>query len=287
MWVDFRLFSLALCGVRRARRDLVLENLALRQQRMVRENPTWGVTRIRGELQALGIAVGATTVRRYRREALRRPPSASWRSCLRLHAPDIWAADFFTVRAFASRTLDVCFVISHDRRRIVHWNVTGHPTAAWVWRQIIAATPCNQQPRYCLRDRDASSGGDFVQKAGRIGIKTIVAPVRTPTANAIAERIVGTIRRECPDHVIVLNERHLRHLLREYVADYNAARPHQTLGLHPPNGQRSPGAPRSAAMTAYLDSPPQTPVDERVFVEVNAPRALMGVERLRQWIESL
>ena len=116
-------------------------------------------------------------------------------------SPDIWAADFFTVPTLTFGTLFVFFVIGHDRRRIAHWNVTAHPTKDWVWRQIIA-------------------------------------PVRSPQANAIAERVIGTIRRECLDHAIVFNERHCRRLLREYIDFYNAARPHQSLNLQPPDRAR-------------------------------------------------
>ena len=135
-------------------------------------------------------------------------------------------------------------MISHDRRRIVHWNVTTHPKAPWVWRQILAATPWNRHPRFLIRDRDRNYGGGFVSKAAAIGITTVLTPVRAPKANAIAERVIGTIRRECLDHLIVLNERHLRRVLREYLAYYDAVRPHQSLGDEPPAGpRRCHGAP--------------------------------------------
>ncbi len=207
-------------------------------RRLARENPTWGAQRIVGELRALDIEVSAPSVRRYRQQALRRPPSPTWRAFLRTHAPDIWAADFFTVPTLTFGTLYVFCVIRHDRRRIVHGNVTAHPTKDWVWRQIIAATPWNQHPRFLVRDRDAAYGRDFVAKAAGLGIRTILTPVRSPQANAIAERVIRTIRRECLDHAIVLNERHCRRLLREYIDFYNAARPHQSLDLQPPDGAR-------------------------------------------------
>ncbi len=208
-------------------------------RRMAQENPRWGAIRIVGELRALGIDVGASTVRSYRRQALRRPPSPSWRMFLRLHAPEIWAADFFTVQTLTFRTLYVFVLLSHDRRRIVHWNVTAHPTAAWVWRQIIQATPWNAIPRSLIRDRDRSYGRDFVRRAAAIGIDTVLTPIQAPQANALAERVIGTIRRECLDHLIVNNERHLRRVLGEYISYYNTARPHRSLGL------RSPSRPRA------------------------------------------
>ena len=121
------------------------------------------------------------------------------------------------------------FFITHARRRIVHFNVTAHPTAPWLWRQLLEATPWGQQSRYLIRDRDRSYGGAFIGKARAIGIKTVLTAVRAPQANAIAERVVGTLRRECLDHLIIVNERHLRLVLREYVAHYNHVRPHQAL----------------------------------------------------------
>ncbi len=141
-------------------------------------------------------------VSRYRQQALRRPPSQSWHTFLRNHASSIWAADLFTVQTLAFRTLSVLIVIDHDRRRIRHWNVTEHPNAPWIWQQMIEATAWGQQPWFLIRDRDCSYGGDFIARARRIGIETILTPVHAPNANAIAERVIGTLRRECLDHVI-------------------------------------------------------------------------------------
>jgi transposase InsO family protein len=124
--------------------------------------------------------------------------------------------------------------IAHGRRELVHVNVTANPTAAWVWRQVIEATPWGQKPRHLLRDRDAVYGRDFRQRAGRIGIDAVATPIRSPRANAIAERVIGTLRRECLDHLIVLDEQHLRSTLAEFVHYYNAERPHRTLGLQMP-----------------------------------------------------
>ncbi|PZC44200.1 MAG: Transposase InsO, partial [Chloroflexi bacterium] len=132
------------------------------------------------------------------------------------------------------------------RRRLMHWNVTRHPTQAWVWQQIREATPWGVQPRFLIRDRDRCYGGDFVRRAAALGITTVLSPVRAPQANAIAERGIGTLRREGLDHVRVRSERHLRHVLRDYVAYYNDTRPHQSLGDQPPSGPRTP-ARRGAA----------------------------------------
>jgi transposase InsO family protein len=199
--------------------------------------------RIVGELRKLGYHVSARTVRRYRREALGRPPSQSWGTFLRNHAPHIWAADFFTLETLTLKRLYVFLFISHCRRKLVHVNVTPHPTAEWVWRQLIAATPWGEQPRYLIRDRDLCYGGAFIPRAVRIGIRTLLTPVQAPKANAIAERVVGTLRRECLDHMIIVNEQHLRRVLREYAAHYNRGRPHRSLGLEPPTGPSARAGP--------------------------------------------
>ena len=175
---------------------------------------------------------------RYRQQALRRPPSQSWRTFLRNHASSIWAADLFTVQTLTFRTLYVFVVIDHGRRRIRHWNVTEHPIAPWIWRQMIAANAWGQQPGFLIRDRDRSYGGDFIARARRIGIETILTPLRAPNANAIAERVIGTLRRECLDHVIAVNERHLRRVPGEYVQHQNAMRPHRSLALDSPEGRK-------------------------------------------------
>ena len=187
-----------------------------------------------GELRALGFDVSARTVRRYRRQALRRPPSQPWRTFLKNHAPQIWAVDLFAVQTVTLRTVYAIVFIAHDRRRIVHVNVTRNPTAAWVWRQLIEATPWGFQPRHLIRDRDRCYGTDVIDKAARIGIHSVLTPVRAPNANAVCERLIGTLRRECLDHMIVLDERHLLRVLREYVEHYNAMRPHRSLALDSP-----------------------------------------------------
>jgi putative transposase len=130
--------------------------------------------------------------------------------------------------------LYVLVFIAHGRRELVHVNVTANPTAAWVWLQLIQATPWNHKPRHLLRDRDAVFGRDFRQCARRIGIDAIVTPIHAPKANAVAERVIGTLRRECLDHLIVLDEQHLRSVLNEFVRYYNEDRPHRTLGSQTP-----------------------------------------------------
>jgi transposase InsO family protein len=206
-----------------------------------RDNPRWGTERIRGELLKPGIAASNRSIRRYRGRKPTRPPRQTWRTFLADHRPQIWAADLFTIQTLTFTTLYVLLFIAHDRRELVHWNVTASPTAAWVWRQLLEATPWGRRPQYLVRDRDAVYGSDFRERARRLGIETLVTPIRAPRATAIAERVVGTLRRECLDHLIVLNERHLGAVLREYVAHYNAQRPHRSLALGPPQPAAQPG----------------------------------------------
>ncbi|MCA1646979.1 MAG: hypothetical protein LC797_16455, partial [Chloroflexi bacterium] len=130
----------------------------------------------------------------------------------------LWAADLLTVLTLTCKTLYVLVFIAHGRREVVHVNVTPNPRAAWVWRQVIQATPWNHKPRHLLHDRDAVYGRDFRQRARRIGIDAIATPIHTLKANAIVERVIGTLRRECLDHMIALDEQHLLAVLREFVA---------------------------------------------------------------------
>ena len=122
--------------------------------------------------------------------------------------------------------------------------IGSHPTAAWIWRQLIEATPSGQQPRFLIRDRDRSYGAGFVTKGRGLGIRTVLTPVHAPNANGVAERVIGTLRRECLDHVIVFNERHLRRALHEYVAHDNRMRPHRSLALDSPDGRPLQRRPR-------------------------------------------
>jgi transposase InsO family protein len=221
---------------------------------MAQENPLWGAERIRGELRKLGIVVSSRSIRRYRWRGPGKPPSQTWRTVLRNHAHALWAADLFVVQTLTFKTLYVLLFIAHGRRELVHLAVTAHPTAAWVWRQLVEATAWGRRPKHLLRDRDAAYGGDFRARAAGLDIETILTPVRAPRANAVAERVIGTLRRECLclDHVIPLHERHLRTLLAEYVEYDNLDRPHRTLRLEPP---RPPAGPRAGPLRAVRARP--------------------------------
>ncbi len=202
-------------------------------RQMSRDNPTCGAPRIRDELALLGIQVAGATIRKYRIQ-IRKPPSQTWRSFLKNHAKDIAAIDFFTVHTIGFRVLYCFIVLHHDRRKLVHFNVTSHPTAAWTAQQLIEAFPFDEAPKYLIRDRDGIYGNDFKQRLKHMGIKQVVIAPRSPWQNPFVERIIGSIRRDCLNQIIVLNETHLIRILTEYFDYYHTARPHQSLDHNAP-----------------------------------------------------
>ena len=196
--------------------------------KMAAANPLWGAPRIHGELCKLGIAVSERTVSRLLRRP-RRPPSQTWRTFLTNHVATLVSMDFFTVPTLTGRVLFVLVLLAHQRRRIIHVNITEHPTAAWTAQQMIEAFPDDTAPRWLLRDRDAIYGDVFRRRVAGMGIGEVISSPSSPWQNPYAERLIGSIRRECLDHVIVLGERHLRRLLTAYVAYYHGARTHLAL----------------------------------------------------------
>ncbi len=198
------------------------------------DNPLWGTERIRGELLKLGILVSNRSFRRYRWQRRRPTGSQYWRTFLANQIKGIWAADLFVVQTVCLRTLYVFFFVAHARREVVHFSVTVSPTSAWIWQQVINATPWGDQPVFLIHDRDAVYGKGFDARLCGMGVAGIRTPVRAPNANSVAERLVVTLRRELLDHVIVFNERHLQALLAEFVSYYNHQRPHRTLRMEAP-----------------------------------------------------
>src|SRR5271167_4319037 len=198
-------------------------------RRISAANPGWGAPRIHGELGKLGIRVSETTVAKYMVRH-RHPPSQTWRTFLSNHVRDFVSADFFVVPTATFRLLFVFVILSHDRRRPVHFAVTSHPTAEWTAQQLLQAFPWDTAPRFLLRDRDGNYGKIFRESATGLGIEEVLCAPRSPWQNAYAERLIGSIRRECLDHVIVLHESGLRRVLRSYFDYYARWRTH--LSLH-------------------------------------------------------
>ncbi len=204
-------------------------------RRMASENTGWGAARIQAELRFLGHDVAESTVARYMPRRERRPPSQSWRTFLRNHLTDTAACDFFVVPTATFRMIFAFVVLSHDRRRIVHFNVTANPTAAWTALQILQAFPEGEpQPRYLVRDRDSIYGTAFTHQLEVMGIGEVLIAPRCPWQKAYAERLIGSIRGECLDHVIVLGEDQLRRILASYVHYYNESRVHSSLDGNAP-----------------------------------------------------
>jgi putative transposase len=200
---------------------------------MARGNPTWGRRRIQAKLRFLGYEVAALTVAKYMRR-ISPHPSPTWRAFLAAHRHDIAAVDFFVVPTLTFRLLFGFVILRDDRRELLHIGVTDQPTATWAAQQIVHAFPDETGPAYLLRDRDAIYGADFQRRVERMGICQVVIAPRAPWQNPFAERVIGSIRRKCLDLIIVLNERHLRRLLRTYLVYYNVTRPHQSLGNDSP-----------------------------------------------------
>ncbi|HXQ23045.1 MAG TPA: integrase core domain-containing protein [Candidatus Acidoferrales bacterium] len=191
-------------------------------------NPTWGSPRILGELRKLGIEVAKSTVEKYR-VSPSRPPSPSWRTFLATHAKDLVSIDFFTVATVRFEILFVLIILAHDRRRVQHFNITAHPTAAWTVQQVVEAFP-----RYLLRDRDGVYGAAFRTRVAALGVEEVLSAPRSPWQSPYVERVIGSIRRECLDNVVVLHERHLRRILTAYFAHYHCWRCHQALAMDCP-----------------------------------------------------
>ncbi len=206
-------------------------------RRLIREtsvdNSLWGAPRIHGELLKLGFAVGQTTVAKYMAKR-RRPPSQSWKTFLRNHAEGIAALDLFAVPTVDLRMLFALVVVAIDRRLMVMINVTTHPTADWIARQITEAFPWDRAPQYLIRDRDGAYGHTFKRRLHAMGIRDRPTAPRSPWQNCYAERLIGLIRRECLNHVVVFGEAHLRRVLKKYTEYYNATRTHLSLAKDSP-----------------------------------------------------
>jgi putative transposase len=202
-------------------------------RQMCRENPGWGAPRIHGELLKLGFDLGESSVSKYMVRG-RKPPSQTWRTFLDNHLQQLVSIDFFTVPTLRFQVLYVFLVLAHDRRRVLHCNVTAHPTAEWTGQQLREAFPFDQLPRYLLRDRDAIFGDAFRGQVRDMGIQEVLGTPRSPWQRAYVERVIGSIRRECLDHVIVFEEASLRRILRSYLDYYHRSRTHLSLGKDSP-----------------------------------------------------
>jgi len=199
---------------------------------MAKDNVLWGAERIRGELLKLGIRVSKRTIQKYMKEV--RPPGQrgqTWSTFIANHSRDVWACDFLQLYDVLFRPIFAFFFVVHGTREVVHFDVTRCPADAWVAQELREATPYRDGPSYLIRDNDQKFGKRFAAVATGTAIEVVKIPPRSPDLNPICERFLGSVRRECLDHMVILSERHLRRVLREYVELYcNRARPHQGLG---------------------------------------------------------
>ena len=208
------------------------ETIALIKQ-MARENRLWGAERIRGELLKLGIRVSKRTIQKYIPK-VRQGSSQTWATFLKNHASDIWACDFTVVYDLLFRPLYIFIILELRTRRVVHTGSTTSPTDDWTAQQLREATPWGQAPKYLIRDRDNKYGRRFSAVATSSGIKELKTPFRAPKANAHCERFIGSLKRECLDHMLILHRRQLHRLVTEFVDHFNHARPHQGIGQRIP-----------------------------------------------------
>jgi transposase InsO family protein len=211
-------------------------DLRLLIRRMNKENPLWGAPRIHGELLKLGFQVAQSTVAKY---MIKRcgPPSQGWRTFLHNHVPDVGAVDMFVVPTIGFKLLYAIVIMRLDRRRLVWTNVTTNPTAEWIARQITEAFPWDQAPRYLLRDRDRSYGAIVHRRLLAMGIRDHPTAPRSPWQNGHVERLIGSIRRECLDHIVVMGEANLRRTLKAYARYYNEVRTHRSLDKDTPKAR--------------------------------------------------
>jgi transposase InsO family protein len=218
---------------RRGGRPQIETELRALIRRMSIENQLWGAPRIHGELLKLGFEVAQSSVAKYMIKR-RGPPSQGWRTFLRNHAEDIAAMDLFVVPTIGFDLLYAYIIVRLDRRELIWISVTTHPTAEWVARQITEAFPWNEAPRYMIRDRDRIYGAVVTRRLRAMGIRDKPIAPSSPWQNVFAERLIGSIRRECVDHIIVLGEAHLRRILKSYADYYNGARTHRSLNKDAP-----------------------------------------------------
>ena len=197
-------------------------------------NPLWGTPRIVGELGKLGINVAKSTVDKYRVPS-GKAPSPTWKTFLKNHINDLVSVDFVIVPTIRFKLLYVFIVLAHSRRRVLHFNVTENPTAQWTAQQIVEAFPWDSAPKYLLRDRDAIYGAEFRKRIHVMGIEQVLSAPRSPWQNPFVERLIGTLRRDCLDHVVTLNERHLRWIVARYLSYYHDWRTHLSLSMDSPN----------------------------------------------------
>jgi len=248
----FKLFWTFKSRKRRSGRPLIAPEIRKLIQDMARANPLWGAPRIHGELMKLGIDVHERTVSNIiKRLKTWNPPSQLWRTFLENHLFNTFAIDFLTVPTATFKVLYVFVIMSHKTRQVMHFNVTSNPTARWTAQQIIEACSWDTLPKYLLRDRDGIYGKCFQARIKNMGILEVKTAPRSPWQNAYVERLIGSIRRDCINNMIVLNEGHLKRILRAYFDYYHQDRTHLGLDKETPSGRSMLEKPDNAKVIAF------------------------------------
>ena len=230
----FRDHWVRLSGAGKPGRPAISEEIRELIRKISGANPLWGTPRIVGELGKLGIQVAKSTVDKYRVRP-GKAPSPTWKAFLKNHVHDLVSIDFSIVPTIRFKLLFVLIVLAHSRRKVLHFNVTANPTAQWTAQQIVEAFPWDSAPKYLLRDRDAIYGGEFRKRIHAMGIEQVLSAPRSPWQNPFVERLIGTLRRDCLDHVIALNEHQLRRVVARYLDYYHDWRTQLSLSMDAPN----------------------------------------------------
>jgi len=219
---------------------------------MAKTNPLWGAPRIHGELLKLGIDISERTVSNIIKKCRPPgPPSQTWQTFLKNHMHNTFAIDFFIVPTVTFTVLYAVIIIFHQRRKVIHFNVTEHPTEEWTAQQIVEACPWETAPKYLLRDRDAVYGSVFQSRAKNLGINEVKTAPQSPWQNPYCERIIGSIRRECLVHMIILNENHLKRVLTDYFEYYHHDRTHLGLGKETPYRRPTQKRPQNGKLIKF------------------------------------
>ena len=203
-------------------------------KQMARENPKWGAKKIHGELLKLEIVVHKRTIKKYIKQVRKKSGGQNWATFLKNHAHEIWACDFTVIHTLFFKPLYALVVMEHESRKIVHTAVTANPTDEWTAQQLREATPWDKRPKYLIHDNDGKFGSKFKSLLENSGIKPLNTPHRAPKANAICERFIGSLERECTDNFIILHTKQLHRIISAYAEYYNQQRPHQGIDQHIP-----------------------------------------------------
>jgi len=223
-----------------SRQSKVAEETIALIREMAKKNRLWGAERIRGELLKLGLRVCKRTVQKYMRHVrTQQPRGQTWSTFLHTHAAQVWACDFIQITDLFFRPLFAFFIIERASRKVIHVGVTRSPTDSWVAQHLREATPYGQAPKYLIRDNDSKFGSCFARVATTSAIEMLKTPVHAPRANAVCERFLRSVRQECLDHLLILQERQLQRVLNAYVGYFNQARPHQGMAQQIPDRLRS------------------------------------------------